>query len=116
MKALLALIIVYVGTFFLVIQGGAQNAVQAASQSAGASQDRAATAPTDPTIDPAKEADIRALMELVVLNIGLDLGFIPQKVFTMLVIMALATTLSTAPLLRLLARRGGVPLVVAVEA
>ena len=58
----------------------------------------------------------RALMELVVLNIGLDLGFIPQKVFTMLVIMALATTLATAPLLRLLARRRGSALVVAVEA
>jgi Kef-type K+ transport system membrane component KefB len=58
----------------------------------------------------------RALMELVVLNIGLDLGFIPQKVFTMLVIMAIATTLATAPLLRLLARRNGAPLVAAVEA
>jgi Kef-type K+ transport system membrane component KefB len=58
----------------------------------------------------------RALMELVVLNIGLDLGFIPQKVFTMLVIMALATTLATAPLMRLLARRSGAPLVAAVEA
>lgn len=29
----------------------------------------------------------RGLMELIVLNIGYDLGFIPQKVFTMLVIM-----------------------------
>jgi Kef-type K+ transport system membrane component KefB len=58
----------------------------------------------------------RALMELVVLNIGLDLGFIPQKVFTMLVIMALVTTLATAPLLRLLYRRSGRALVAAVEA
>lgn len=58
----------------------------------------------------------RALMELVVLNIGLDLGFLPQKVFTMLVIMAVVTTLSTAPLLRLIFRRSGVPLIAAVEA
>ncbi len=58
----------------------------------------------------------RALMELVVLNIGLDLGFIPPKVFTLLVIMAVATTLVTAPLLRLRYRRSGQPLVVAAEA
>lgn len=42
----------------------------------------------------------RALMELVVLNVGYDLGVIPQNVFTMLVIMALVTTVTTAPLLR----------------
>ena len=58
----------------------------------------------------------RALMELVVLNIGLDLGFIPPKVFTMLVIMAVTTTLMTAPLLRLIYRRNGQVLVSALEA
>jgi Kef-type K+ transport system membrane component KefB len=58
----------------------------------------------------------RALMELVVLNIGLDLGFMPQKVFTMFVIMALVTTLATAPLLRLVLRRSGRQLPAAVEA
>jgi len=58
----------------------------------------------------------RALMELVVLNIGLDLGFIPPKVFTLLVIMAVATTLVTTPLLRLRYRRSGQPLALAVEA
>lgn len=42
----------------------------------------------------------RALMELVVLNVGYDLGVIPQSVFTMLVLMALLTTVTTAPLLR----------------
>ncbi len=47
----------------------------------------------------------RALMELVVLNIGMDLGLIPQKVFTMLVIMAIVSTLITAPLLQTLERR-----------
>jgi Kef-type K+ transport system membrane component KefB len=49
----------------------------------------------------------RALMELIVLNIGYDLGFIPQKVFTMLVIMAVATTVMTGPLLRALLPRAG---------
>jgi Kef-type K+ transport system membrane component KefB len=38
-------------------------------------------------------------MELVVLNIGLDIGVISASVFTMLVLMALATTLMTSPLL-----------------
>lgn len=42
----------------------------------------------------------RALMELVVLNVGYDLGVIPQSVFTMLVLMAIVTTITTAPLLR----------------
>jgi Kef-type K+ transport system membrane component KefB len=51
----------------------------------------------------------RALMELIVLNIGYDLGLIPQKVFTMLVIMAVVTTLMAGPLLkRLLASTGHV--------
>ena len=41
----------------------------------------------------------RGLMELVVLNIGLDLGVLTPKVFTMMVIMALVTTFMTGPLL-----------------
>jgi Kef-type K+ transport system membrane component KefB len=41
----------------------------------------------------------RGLMELIVLNIGLDLGVIPPKIFTMMVLMALVTTLMTNPLL-----------------
>lgn len=47
----------------------------------------------------------RALMELIVLNIGYDLGFVPQSMFTMLVIMAVATTIMTGPLLRVLLPR-----------
>lgn len=43
----------------------------------------------------------RALMELVVINVGYDLGVIPPSVFTMLVIMAVVSTLVTAPALRL---------------
>lgn len=49
----------------------------------------------------------RALMELIVLNIGFDLRFIPAKVFTMLVIMAVITTAMTGPLLRVLLPRCG---------
>lgn len=42
----------------------------------------------------------RALMELVVINVGLDLGVIPPDVFTMLVIMAIASTVVTTPALK----------------
>jgi Kef-type K+ transport system membrane component KefB len=41
----------------------------------------------------------RGLMELVVINVGRDLGVIPASVFCMLVLMALATTVMTTPLL-----------------
>jgi Kef-type K+ transport system membrane component KefB len=44
----------------------------------------------------------RGLMELIVLNIGLDLGIISPTLFAMMVIMAVVTTLATTPLLRLL--------------
>ena len=58
----------------------------------------------------------RALMELIVLNIGFDLGFIPQNVFTMLVIMAVVTTVMTGPLLRALLPRAGYAIPAGVEA
>jgi hypothetical protein len=41
----------------------------------------------------------RGLMELVVLNIGYDLGVLKPEVFTMMVIMALVTTFMTGPAL-----------------
>ncbi|HTV01721.1 MAG TPA: cation:proton antiporter, partial [Luteitalea sp.] len=41
----------------------------------------------------------RGLMELVVLNLGLDLGIISPALFSMLVMMALITTFMTTPLL-----------------
>ena len=43
----------------------------------------------------------RGLVELVVLNIGYDLGILSARIFVMMVIMALATTFMTAPLLSL---------------
>ena len=46
----------------------------------------------------------RGLMELIVLNIGYDLGILRQDIFTMLVFMALITTFMTAPLLNIIER------------
>jgi uncharacterized protein len=60
MKAVLALVVIYVGTFFLAIQGASQNPVSAAQQSSAA-QDPAQAKP----VDPVKETDIRSLMELI---------------------------------------------------
>jgi hypothetical protein len=56
MKAVLALIALYVLMFILAIQGASPNNAQAASHRAPQANG---------TIDPAKEADIRSLMELV---------------------------------------------------
>jgi Kef-type K+ transport system membrane component KefB len=41
----------------------------------------------------------RGLMELIVLNIGYEMGILPPTIFVMLVIMALVTTFMTTPLL-----------------
>jgi Kef-type K+ transport system membrane component KefB len=46
----------------------------------------------------------RGLVELVVLNIGFDLGILSSQVFAMLVIMALVTTFMTGPVLELIRR------------
>jgi uncharacterized protein len=57
MKAVLALVIIYVAMFFLAIQGASQNSAQPALRGAAGQSAR--------SIDPAKDADIRSLMELV---------------------------------------------------
>ncbi|QRO00896.1 cation:proton antiporter [Archangium violaceum] len=44
--------------------------------------------------------NVRGLMGLIVLNLGLDLGLISPKLFTMMVVMALVTALIASPLLR----------------
>lgn len=46
----------------------------------------------------------RGLMELIVLNIGYDLGILKPEIFTMLVFMALATTFMTSPALNFIER------------
>ena len=43
----------------------------------------------------------RGLIELIVLNLGYDLGILPPKIFAMMVLMALTTTFMTGPLLSL---------------
>ena len=55
----------------------------------------------------------RGLMELVVLNVGLDLRIVSPPLFAMMVMMALVTTLLTTPALHLLGliRRNGSALV-----
>lgn len=54
----------------------------------------------------------RGLMELVVLNVGYDLGVINSQMFTMLVLMAIVSTVITSPCLRWwlpAARRADIP-------
>jgi len=55
MKAVLALIVIYVGTFLVAIQGASNSPVEASEQSPAAAQ----------AIDPVKEKEIRSLLELV---------------------------------------------------
>jgi hypothetical protein len=47
-------------------------------------------------------------MELIVLNVGYDLGILSPALFSMMVLMALVTTAMTAPLLSALQRGSGV--------
>src|SRR5260370_29756758 len=47
----------------------------------------------------------RGLMELIVLNIGLEMNVISPTLFAMLVIMALITTFATTPILHLITRK-----------
>jgi hypothetical protein len=56
MKAVLALIVIYVGTFLVAIQGSSSTSVEASEQTA---------AQGNPPMDPVKEKDIRSLLELV---------------------------------------------------
>ena len=47
----------------------------------------------------------RALMELIALNVGYDLGVLPKSMFTKLVIMAIVSTFMATPLIRWLMQR-----------
>jgi Kef-type K+ transport system membrane component KefB len=49
----------------------------------------------------------RGLMELVVLNVGLDLGVLSPRLFAMFVLMAVVTTLATTPILQALSASQG---------
>jgi hypothetical protein len=58
MKAVLALIAIYVAAFIIATQGGSQNPVQASAP-------EAAITTASKSIDPAKDADLRALLQFV---------------------------------------------------
>ncbi len=47
----------------------------------------------------------RGLMELIVLSVGLNLGVIGPELYTIMVLMALATTALTSPVLHRLMKR-----------
>ena len=64
MKAVLALAVIYVGTFFVAIQGASQNPVQASPQVVVSAQDNSGQTQSKP-IDAVKDADLRSLLELV---------------------------------------------------
>ena len=44
----------------------------------------------------------RGLIELVILNIGLDIGILTRPLFSIMVLMAVGTTLMTTPILSLI--------------
>ena len=56
MKAVLALIVIYVGTFLVAIQGASNTSVEASVQN---------SAQASASIDPVKEKEIRSLLELI---------------------------------------------------
>lgn len=62
MKAVLALVVIYVATFLVAIQGASQNSVEASRQDATPQNGSASAAPA---VNPAKDADIRSLLELL---------------------------------------------------
>jgi Kef-type K+ transport system membrane component KefB len=50
----------------------------------------------------------RGLMQLIALNVGLEAGIVGPSLFTVLVLVALVTTLMTTPLLTWIDRRSAV--------
>ena len=58
----------------------------------------------------------RGLMELIILNIGLERGIIAPTLFTIMVLMAIVTTLMASPLFELVYRRMPAPVAAAGQA
>jgi Kef-type K+ transport system membrane component KefB len=71
----------------------------------GALGARIAGMPWRPALAVGSLMNARALMELIVMKVGLDAGVIGQELFTMLMVMAILTTVMTGPLLTLFAGR-----------
>ena len=76
---------------FLIASAGKLGPAYAASRLAGLQPRQSATI--------AALVNTRGLTELIALNVGLKAGLINQRLFTVLVLMALLTTLMTGPLL-----------------
>ena len=76
---------------FLIASVGKLGPAYAASRLAGLQQRDSATV--------AALVNTRGLTELIALNVGLQAGLINQRLFTVLVLMAIVTTLMTGPLL-----------------
>ena len=57
----------------------------------------------------------RGLMELIILNIGLERGVITPTLFTIMIIMAISTTLVASPFFEFVYRRRGRPSPFAIE-
>jgi Kef-type K+ transport system membrane component KefB len=66
---------------------------------------RIAGEPWRPALAIGSLMNARGLMELIVMKVGLDAGLIGKPLFTMLMVMAIVTTLMTGPLLSLFVPR-----------
>jgi len=66
---------------------------------------RIAGEPWKPALAIGSLMNARGLMELIVMKVGLDAGLISRSLFTMLLLMAIITTVMTGPLLSLFTPR-----------
>jgi Kef-type K+ transport system membrane component KefB len=71
----------------------------------GAAGARLAGQPWSVSLAVGSLMNARGLMELIVIKVGLDIGVIGNDLFTMLMVMAIVTTLMTGPLLTFFANR-----------
>jgi Kef-type K+ transport system membrane component KefB len=83
--------LVLLALIFLIASAGKLGPAYAASRLAGLGPRQSATV--------AALVNTRGLTELIALNVGLQAGLINQRLFTILVLMAIVTTLMTGPLL-----------------
>jgi Kef-type K+ transport system membrane component KefB len=83
--------LILLALIFLIASAGKLGPAYAASRLAGFAPRQSATIAT--------LVNTRGLTELIALNVGLQAGLINQRLFTVLVLMALLTTLMTGPLL-----------------
>lgn len=89
------------GVLFAIASAGKIGPAYAASRAGGLARKDAATV--------AVLVNTRGLTELIALNIGLSTGLIGHRLFDVLVLMAVLTTVMTAPLLRLIRPAAAAP-------